>query len=376
VPRWPRAIAVVLMMLPPTSALASRAALDGRGLPRFLALDPSNDVSFPGSAARFDPQLLLDYPGFGLGMMGRTLRFGYVLDGGSHNLILAHPSGWGMALGISDQYDETQRSDYRNEDQGPLITNTYDKSSRRDVRLNLGWSALSESGRSYEVTLGGSIIDAEESSSGTRFFEGVTDSFSYAWTSGPGTQFALRLRTVSPNNGLLLAIDSYYEDLHPEAEDGSTPEFVRRYAASQLGFRLGMEELDDLVIGIRLQWNHDTMNAVPYTTSTSVSISGRDASNYFGGVFASAERHVVGALVARGGVQGSAHFNKLTTTRLFRSTQSNTSSTSTESQGEIDSPSFFLGAGWQFKEFTLDARINQDISLTYFLYQWSIGYSW
>ena len=173
--RWSSAVMVGgLLALFPVSALASRAELDGRGFPYLLAIDPSNVVIFPGSAAFFGRSALVDYypytasdspsydyylqpdalryvgplvdpvksapQRFILGLTGKELAFGYAMDGRSHNLILSHASGWGISVGIEDKYDNVDNHSQVSDPPYSSVRRNSHEVSRRYLKFGLGWS--------------------------------------------------------------------------------------------------------------------------------------------------------------------------------------------------------------------------------------------
>jgi len=398
----------VLVAIHAAPAHASRAALDGRGLPHLLAVDPSNVLLFPGSAFLFSGNAVVDYTGysfhmfdyydywryipppansslvppvsstsenFAMALAGKKFAFGYVLDGLSHNLVIAHRSGWGASFGISDQYHEEETT--TDQLRGPLTTyrtNTIEV-SRRDIRLAAGWSKQKASGRLFEVCIGADFVNTQFSTSSS-FTDVDTSTFEYReWKSEPGMGVDVRIRTVNPTSGFQGALRFAYEDLQPEVIAGPPAGWIRRYALSEFGWRSPFHELDDLAVGLVLEWSHDTVHGLD--SDFDYSNMAFENTRYYWQVFASAEHRIVGTLFGRAGVRGSAYFER--SERVYVSnTEGSYSDISAykDSNGSIQNPDFFLGLGWTWKRFQLDGRIRESISLSDALTQWSIKYAW
>lgn len=387
-------------------AFASRAELDGRGLPRLLALDSSSILLFPGSAAQFGRSALVDISSYSyspiyvdyvsnetvtalvapitttsdrliMGLTGRDLVFGYVLDGATHNLVLSHRSGWGASLGISDVYSESERArDITFRTRQEYEASTVEV-SRRDVRLTLGWARTNASQRLFELGLTGDMVHAQQSISQTNQTVDTT-LFSYAeWKSEPGFGFDVRVRTLSPRSGFQGMVRFAYEDLQPEVVAGPPTTSIRRYALTELGWRIPLKELEDLQIGVVLEWSHDTFSGQSGSQGYFSTVQeSTDNTRYFGEIFASGERSIVKQLRARAGVHGSAYFQKdenLSTTQELNGTLVERFR---RSQGAIQQPTVYLGVGWDWKAFSLDGRLNENISLDNPFLQWSVGYTW
>jgi hypothetical protein len=400
-------LTVVLALVSfPVTALASRAELDGWGFPHLLAIDPSNVVLFPGSAAFFGKNALVDYTGydansfeyynywnyppppeatslvtpvdtksdnFGTALAGKHLVFGYALDGLTHNLILSHPSGWGVTLGISDQYHEQENSEVLL--RGPLseYRSNSVETSRRDVRLAAGWSKQKASGRLFEVCLGVDFVNTQFSSS-TSFTDIDTTIFNYSeWKSEPGIGLELKLRSVSPEYGFQSAVRVAYEDLQPEVISGPPANWIRRYALVELGWRTPFHNLQDVAVGVVMEWSHDTIDGL--NTSLDYTHLGVENKRYYGQLFAAAQRQIAGTLVGRAGIHGEAHYQE-EQNFYVQNYGSQQTSTIKRSEGRIESPQFFLGLGWNWKKFQLDGRLSESLSISYPLSQWSIQYSW
>ena len=405
---WMRTVAFWgILSSVPISSFASRAELDGRGLPRLLALDSSNILLFPGSAAQFgrsalidlstytySPIIFVDYVSdetvaslvapitttsdrFIMGLTGKKLVFGYVLDGATHNLVLSHRSGWGASLGISDMYSEIERA----RDVTFGTRQEYEASSlevsRRDVRLTLGWAGTNASQRLFELGVTGDMVHAQQSISQTDQTVDTT-LFSYAeWKSEPGFGVDVRLRTLSPRSGFQGMVRFAYEDLQPEVVAGPPTTWIRRYALSELGWRIPLKELTDLQMGLVLEWSHDTFGGQAgsqgYFSTTQES---SENTRYFGEIFASGERAIVKQLRARAGVHGSAYFEEQEHFSITHELNSTRVERFKRSQGAIQQPTIYVGVGWDWKAFSLDGRLNENISLDNPLLQWSVGYSW
>ena len=399
-----------LSMLFAPAATASRAEIDGRGLPRLLAVDPSTLLLFPGSAAQFGRTALVDYSEgssspidfsefyylaslpplvapvtsgserFAMALTGKHLAFGYVLDGPTHNLVLSHEAGWGASLGISDVYDAVENSTLEYFNNLIRFTDSNQELSRRDLRLTLGWAGVTRSGRVNEIALGGNLVSTQQSTY-FRIVDIATDidttTSASEWKSEPGFGFDVRLRTLSPQPGFQAAIRFAYEDLQPEVISGDPPTLIRRYGLAQLGWRMPFEVIDEVMAGVVLEWIHDTFQNMPVNSPGLGTWEDSDNTRYFGQIFASAEHRIGGRLVGRAGVRGSAYFQKQ---KLFRVRREEADGTDVEAykrtKGAILRPEFFLGIGWSWKDFTLDGRIRENISLTSPVSQWSVSYSW
>ena len=400
-----------LLALLPVSAFASRAELDGRGLPYLLSVDPSTVVMFPGSAARFGGSALLDYSPyttsepsiydyiylrpealryagplvdpvksspqrFILGLTGKSLAAGYAMDGKSHNLILSHASGWGISLGIEDKYDEVENYDRDTDLPYSRVRSNSLELSRRDLRFGVGWSSGTPAHRIYEVGATADIVYTQYSTS-QLFADVDTTIFSSAeWKSEPGLGIDLRLRTLSPGSGFQGAVRFAYEDLHPDVISGPPTTWIRRYGLAELGWRFGLKELDDLVIGVVMEWSRDTFAGPQGGGIYTIENARNELTLYYGQLFASAERHIVQRLVGRAGVRGSAYFSKQENQESQGVPGSSSETIDSRSQGAVYDPEFFLGAGWTWKRFALDGRLRENIDLDNPVLQWSVGYSW
>jgi len=168
-----------------------------------------------------------------------------------------------------------------------------------------------------------------------------------------------------------------YEDLQPEVVAGPPTTWIRRYALTELGWRVPLKELEDLQMGLVLEWSHDTFGGQAgsqgYFSTTQES---SDNTRYFGEIFASGERVIVKQLRARAGVHGSAYFQKEEHFSVTQQLNNTSVERFNRSQGAIQQPTVYLGIGWDWKAFSLDGRLNENISLDNPLLQWSVGYSW
>ena len=214
--------------------------------------------------------------------------------------------------------------------------------------------------------------------SASQFFANVDTTVitSGEWKSEPGFGFDVRLRTLSPVSGFQGAVRFAYEDLQPDASSGPPASWVRRYALAELGWRFQLKELDDFVAGVALEWWRDSFTGPEGGGFYSLKTTSSEATQYYGQLFASAERHIVQRLVGRAGVRGSVFFLEQDTREVQADLNSVDTSSSKRSQGGIYDPEFFLGAGWTWKRFEFDGRLRENIDLDNPVLQWSVGYSW
>ena len=371
-----------------------------------LALDPATLLLFPGSAAQFGRTVLIDYSEytgsaldfvdyysqrslpplvapvssiserFAMAVTGKRLAFGYVLDGATHNLVLGHESGWGASLGISDVYDAFESSSREYYGNYFEFRDVQQEISRRDLRFTLGWTGLTGAGRVLEIALGGNLVSAQQSA-----YLSVTDIdttviSSSEWKSEPGIGVDVRLRTLNPQSGFQAVLRFAYEDLQPDVISGDPTTWIRRYGLAELGWRPQLEAIDDIMAGVILEWTHDTFANIPVSNPYTGSWEDLDNTRYFGQIFASGQHRIAGKWIGRAGVRGSAYFQELATFRRDEEANGDDQAANKRTRGGILNPEFFLGVGWSWKQFTLDGRIRETLSLTNPVSQWSVSYSW
>jgi hypothetical protein len=333
--------------------------------PRYFERSPS--------ASSLVPPVNVSSERFIMALTGKNLAFGYVLDGQTHNLVLSHRSGWGASFGISDQYNESEGSTTY---QGQLTDASALEVSRRDLRFALGWSGSRASGRRFELGLGADFVNTQYSA--TQIFQGVDSTFysSAEWKSEPGLGYEVRLRTISPGSGFQGVLRLAYEDLQPDVTSGPAATWIRRYALSELGWRIPLKELDDLVAGVVLEWSHDTIAGLAINGGPTLGSQEVENTRYYGHVFASGERRIVQRLIGRAGVRGSASFERTASSESTGLPGYTRIRSVKNSEGAIATPEIFLGAGWSWKSFTLDGRLREYIDLTNPVSQWSVSYVW
>ncbi len=371
---WVLAVGVLLAAAP---ARASRAALESRALPGGLASDASVLFLYPALAGMNGSEVLLD-DDLALVLMGESFRYGYLVDGKTHNLIVSGPSRWGMTLGFRDGYSssEDDRVYFHRGATGTGLEVNSENANRsenaeRAFRLGLGWRAGDENGRIFEIATAGSLIQSEGES---RFYQlgsgGDIDSGSVRFDGDSGLGGEIGLRTLAVDSGLLAAARFSYEDLRPKWSGPYSVDLVRKTLSLDLGWRLRHEKLDDLVIGASVSWSdRTTMTLGGGYSSTEIRASSKTV--YSGNLFLSGEKEVSKDLIVRAGVVAPATFTITDERRLGMGISSGDTSRSRDTAGSLREPEISLGLGWKWRFLELDGRVSQSISLSYPLVRWA-----
>jgi hypothetical protein len=378
---------LVLLVGPAEFCLGSRAELDGRALPRFLAVDPTLLRLLPGSVSRLGSMVLADIArsgydpitgepvggdDFALGLAGKGLRFGYFLDQDSHNLIVGGGGGWGITLGFTDTHVKRETREQRvSELYGDYESLTEIKQTRAEVRLGAGWQGITGGGRVHEIGVGGRYIDAEFERASTTVQDTLWESRRERWVSDPGVAIDITYRTVAPRSGLLARASFLYEDLNPSSSDSTSglEEFLRA-ASIDLGLRIPAPPLADLVVGVSAAWRDEERSLEGSSYLTSVATRYEETS-YMGAIFASAEMEVIENLRLRGGVVGRASFDRERTEYVrVRTSSTDVTERSTE-EGRVQDPEFRLGLGWTWKSVVLDFRLSDTLNLDNPVIRWA-----
>ena len=381
-----RLVSMFLLLFAATTAAgaeASRTAEDARGLPRLLAVDAGDLRVLPATIATLSPQLLIessslsyDFPvselagtdDLGLALAGRRIRFGYLLDGPSQNLVMGGPGGWGATVGFVDGYYRDEN--YRYYDDDYASREDYEDWERA-FRLGLGWRKTGSGGRLFEIGVAGSLIQAERDVGALLLRNGETTEYSLRWKADHGAGFETTLRTLSPDPGLQAALRFRYEDLHPEAEPVEfEPRLIRRGAAADLGWRVDIAPLDDVVIGVTASWWRE--QETTFTQYEWERVLEAERIRYDGAIFVSVEEKIREQLVVRGGFRGPARF-RIDKTRSYeqKGEEYLLNDESRRSTGSTLAPQIYLGAGWVWKQLTVDAQVDRRLDLYRPLIRWS-----
>jgi len=386
-------VAVGWVILSAAAAFASRAELDGRGLPRFLADDPTNLPVFPGGAAGLPSQMLVDFiygPGYdypepfesrdpsdrlAVALFGRHVKLGYVLDGPTHHLVLGMPRGFGFILGFSDRHDEDE--DYTKTEWNGQIEESFDytKTSETQIRASLGWSGRLGDRRTLSIALAGSYLDSEIRSKSKRVLDGeITEDVHQVVESDPGAGWEISLQSLDPEAGPLIAARYSDTNRNPHSEEIAATAWRSRRASLDLAWRWTPEMLDDLVFGWTSSWSKDES---PVDLNYSSHIVDRSEAEIFrGGVFVSGEKRILESLVARAGVLARGYFEDRAYAYARSSGDYLRYSSDSSSTGRIESPRIFLGGSWSWKNLRVDVRLNESISLYNPFIRWSAALLW
>ncbi len=356
---------------------ASRAALESRALPSGLAPDASVLFLYPALAGANGSQVLLD-DDLVLALMGTGVRYGYLVDGSTHNLIVGGRSGWGVTLGFRDAYtssDDERVYLVRNGGTTPLPVRSAQadqfENAERAFRLGLGWRVGEPNGRILEIATAGALIQGEGKS---RFFriddDGDIDSAAVGFDADSGLGGEIGIRTLAADSGFLAAARFSYEDLRPKWTGPVSFDLVRKSLALDLGWRLHDERLDDLVIGLSLGW----LDRTALTMSGgygSTSIRAVQTTVYNGALFLSGEKAVATDLVVRAGVRAPATFSITEDRRSSTGTTLVEIARNRDTAGSLREPEISLGLGWKWRFLELDGRASQSIRLDSPLVRWA-----
>lgn len=376
---------VLLILCLPALAFASRASQEGRALPRLLSEDVSLARFLPGVLSGQDRFFLVDVggnatpwlaPGLASGnddlamaLVGDRVRFGYILDGSTHNLVLTGRAGWGVVLGVTDGF-----KDSRDEAADTSITFSAEAKtevSRRVVRLGAGWTFGSGTGRTFSVGTGVTYLDVDYTFDFTRITEFEVQNYHAVWNSSPGLGFDLTFQSVSPGPGLQIGGQLRFEDLHGEGTLAAPIPPRRRYASLQAGWRVDTQAVDDLILGVTASWQLDTSVSAYASTYSYPDISTRETTDYLGGVFLSAEHEVRKHLRVRGGIVGPARFHDVKVTHTRVDSDGTQIDTSDDSVGEVNSLLVALGLSWTWKSWLLEAQVNRYLNTDSPIVSWA-----
>jgi hypothetical protein len=361
----------------PPAAMASRAEVDGRGLPRLLAPDLTLVRTLPASASPLDPQGLVDYDtgdAFVLAMGGHRLRYAYFVDGDSHNLLLAFPSGWGFTAGYSETYTETERHQYYETSNLASEEFTKTEDQERQFRLGLGWRREGVSGRVLEVGIGGFYVDRDNGTHQLAISQnGPQYETEAGWNSHNALGFDVTARSLSPLSGLQVALFFSYVNLDPVAKTPLGAGAKRRRASVDVGWRLPTAKADDFMLGFTSSWQ----------TDTDLRVTAPDLAEYITyadetklgtlGLFMSGEREVLKGFRIRGGIRGLISFRDTESRRWDRAPGYETDDKTDTFKASIDSPTFYLGAGYRWRDLDFEARFRESVNLDVPLIRWSVG---
>lgn len=384
---------VLLILSLPALAFASRASQEGRVLPRLLSEDVSLVRFLPSVLSGQDRFFLVDVSntsayslsnvrygrlptptlGFQEGsddlaavILGGRTRFGYVLDGSTHNLVVAG-GGWGLILGVSDGY---QRNLEESADTSRAISSLNETElSRRLVRLGGGWT-FAPGGRRVSVGLGVTYLDVDYTSDHAVVSSGVSSVFRGSWNSSPGLGFDVTVQSLSPRPGLQLGGQLALESMNEESSVPIGTPLRRRHAVLQAGWRVDTQAVDDLMVGVTASWVTQTDATISGSTAYQAIVATK-TTDYFGGIFVSAEHEVLDGLRLRGGVLGAA---RVTTDKRYQTREDVdgfSDSVSEQSTGVVNSPEFALGGSWNWRAWLLELQINKSLYVTSPVVRWA-----
>jgi hypothetical protein len=382
----------VLALSPPAGA--SRAELEGRGLPPLLSSDPSLVRFFPDLAGVSGPLLLVDYSAdrittvshsissrqitesnrFVFALAGKRTRIGYALDGLTHNLVVAFPSGWGVVLGVSDNYWKEQRQFYNDEPPTGSDSQSFNivETSEREVRLAASRCFGLPGKRILEVGVGGTYYDRDVTIDSGGGIVGELVVSEQGWRSDPGLAADVTVRTLTGGAGFLGAARVFYQDLNWDPKGDLAPRSVGRGGEFQLGWRIHTRSLDDFVAGFVGSWSRVPGDADASGSSSGASLDQEETTRFEYGAFVSGEARVTSSLTLRGGILGGGTAREQDARRaVIYTTERRLHEIDRNAAGSVHSPAFFLGAGWSWKDVTLDARIRESIDLRSPIVRWS-----
>jgi hypothetical protein len=305
-----------------------------------------------------------------LALGGRTVRFGYLNDDDRHNLVVGGPGGWGAVLGFKDDYDRQKRYSYYDEDD---YWREDIESWERSLRLALGWRGETAAGRLFEAGISGSLIQGEGDAEIVELDHGDLETYEVRWKAQHGLGFGIALRTLAAGGGLQAAVRFSYADLDPEDEEARLdPRIIRRQAGLDLGWRVDVGSLDDVVAGATVTWSNEETSSF-YSLYTPV--IQEESTDYRGALFFSIQERLRDDLVVRGGFRGPAYFSIDKQRRYRRDDQEIVvDDEHQESRGATQSPAVYLGVSWTWKELTVDGRVDTDLDLWSPLIGWAASW--
>jgi hypothetical protein len=297
------------------------------------------------------------------------------VDDDTHNLLVAFPSGWGFTAGYSEVYSEVEYHDFLLLSSGNGLEEfSKTQNERRELRLGLGWRRPSASGRVLEIGLGASYLDWDNETRSLNLTElGPRDEARGGWDSDRALGFDVTVRSVSPSPGLQVALHLSYANLKPKSDIPLGVGAHRRRASVDVGWRVAAPEADDLVMGFTASWQTDTDLRLTARNVTEYDANQEETKEGTLGVFLSGEREVLRDLRVRGGVRGLISFRDVEEKiQRVRETYEGETRRDTFS-ASIDSPDFFLGAGYRWRDLTFEARLRESVNLDAPIVRWSVG---
>jgi hypothetical protein len=225
-----------------------------------------------------------------------------------------------------------------------------------------------------EIGLGGSYLDWDNETRGlTLEDDGPVMETEGGWSSDHALGFDAAVRSLSPDRGLQVALYFSYANLRPVTKTPFTVGVKRRRASVDVGWRLTTPKTDDLVLGFTASWQTDTDLRVTQWEVYDATSDHEEVKLGKLGVFLSGEREVLEGLRIRGGVRGLISFRdfeetyKTTYSGVDRELQRDTFNAS------IDSPVFYLGAGYRWRGLDFEARVRESVNLDAPVTRWSVG---
>ncbi len=383
---------VLLPAGPVAPARASRSALDGRSLPRLLAVDDSNLRTFPGSGTWFEPRMDLEYAqngyttfvsgsiagistsnpanAFVMALGGAGTRVGYILDGRSHNLLVSFPGGWGLTAGFQDRFERFQDENLNVLGDAYRYETGDEENWERDFRLGGGWSHRAASGRAVQIGIAATLVHAEGTNEDVEIQDDELTVTRLGWTTREGLGGEFAVQSVTPEPGFQFAAAAYYQDLRPRFTNITGLRARRRGATLDLGWRLHPRHVDDAVIGFSAGWN-DTHELSVSSTAREVHLT-----TYQGLVFASLETGLGSGWTARAGVRGPIRFAVEETTTPSGDSETPRFQIRRESGGSIADPEVVLGGGWLWRAVTVDAYLGSTVYLYNPFVRWAASLAW
>jgi hypothetical protein len=363
----PAALLVAVLLLGIAApAAASRVALDSRSLPFLLASDPSLIRVLPAEAAGRAAEVLAD-DDLGLALGGRGLRYGYLLDGTTHNLFLAGRSSWGVVLGFTDRFQK--------EEDGSKTALYHSESEalnwEHSARLGFGWAVADAGGRTFELGVTGKFIQGEISAEAYRSEEeGETTDLRLQSKVRHGLGADIVLRTLTSSAGLLLAVRGTYDDLRPEAADSVTLHGKRKAVGFDAGYRVKGLGTDDLVFGVSGSWSETSTADV--SSGSAVSAASLTGTLWQGTGFISGEHELRPDLVARGGLRGSIVRSESRKTQYVVDASGSSSDALVTTDVSLSDPVVVLGLGWRWRRITADIRMDSNLTVSSIVAAWAV----